>query len=68
MKLSDDSKLLWSICPYLGVIANTQCKSEPNKNKLPQITHTLCNIVLYGGGNCPREGNCITAEIINKEE
>jgi hypothetical protein len=64
MKLTKNSILSWDICPYLGVIAGVKCKREPNKSKLPQITHTLCNITLYGEGDCPREGNCITAEVI----
>jgi hypothetical protein len=66
MKLANNSLLRWSVCPYLGVIAGVKCKREPNKNKLPQITHTLCNFVLYNGGECVREGNCITAEIIRE--
>ena len=59
MKLTKNTNLIWKVCPFLFILTNES--PEPDKNKKPQILHTACDFVLYGGGECVYNGQCITA-------
>jgi len=64
MKLTKDTFLYWDVCPYLYVM--TLESKEPNQKKKQQLLNTSCEIILYGGGECKREGICVRNEKITK--
>jgi hypothetical protein len=65
MKLSKNTHLYWDVCPNLFVI--TSETKEPNQKKRPMLIHTACDVVLYGGGKCERDGICLkTKTMVDK--